>query len=152
MTLLPERLTDLQVFQDSACKSIVKKAAVHALVNKDLHDLAEVRALFCWVLCKTHDTGLFLLFLLLELTTKTMDKQKNITWGVEPQGNVKVMNILRYHSLVQLPSKAMLLFLQLLISFPTLPHPLCRHRRMCSFHHVLLCQCNWKNIPFRVAL
>lgn len=47
MTLLPERLTDLQVFQDSACKSIVKKAAVHALVNKDLHDLAEVRALFC---------------------------------------------------------------------------------------------------------
>lgn len=43
------------------------------------------------------------------------------------------MNTLSYHSLVQLPSKAILLFLQLLISFPTLPHPLCWHRCMCSF-------------------
>lgn len=138
-------------FQDSACKSIVKKAAVHALVNKDLHDPAEVRALFCWLLCKTHDMGLFLLFLLLQLTTKTMERWKNIIWEVEPQRNFKVMNTLRYHSLVQLPSKAVLLFLQLLISFPTLPHPLSQHRCVCSFYSALLCLCNWEIIPFLLS-
>jgi len=80
--------------------------------------------------------GLFLLFLLLELTTKTMDREKNITfcrWGVEPQRNFKVVDALSYHSLVQLPSKAILLFLQLLISLPTLSHPWCWHRCMCGF-------------------
>lgn len=44
--------------------------------------------------------------------------------GVELLRNVKVMNNFSYHNSVQLPNKAILLFLQLLISFPTLPHPL----------------------------
>lgn len=122
-------------FQHCACRNerIVKKAAVCAPVYKDLYDPAEVRALF-WVLCKIHDMALFLLFLLLELTTKTMDRRKNITFcrrGVEPQRLFKVMNTLSYHSLVQLPSKAILLFLKLLISSFALPHPLYWHSCVC---------------------